>query len=167
MVRVGDVIEIPLSTGYKAFAHFVHRGKMGLMIRVYDFFTKEDIDIQVLRDVPQLFPPVITGLTAALRIGLWKKIGKIPVCEFVHPKFVSTLFGLKEGKTVATTWYLYDGEKDYRIGPVLPDEFKQLEFLVVWSPYDVVSRIETGEIPFPYRELIECNEYTPRAKSGN
>jgi hypothetical protein len=165
MVRVGDVIEIPLSTGYKAFAHYVHRGKMGPLIRVYDYFSKEDIDIDVLRNVPQLFPPVITGLTAALREGLWKKIGKIPVSEFVCPYFVSTFHDTQSGK--AGIWFLHDGEKYHRIGPVLPDELKQLEYLVVWSPYDVVSRIETGEIPFPYRELIECNEYTPRAKSGN
>jgi hypothetical protein len=36
-----------------------------------------------------------------------------------------------------------------------------LEFLSVWSPYDVAERIETGKGLFPNSELILNNQFTP------
>lgn len=57
---------------------------------------------------------------------------------------------------------MWDGEKEIKIGKELPDEYKTLEFLVVWNPPNVTQRIETGEIPFPFGELIRDNEFTPK-----
>jgi hypothetical protein len=33
---------------------------------------------------------------------------------------------------------------------------------VVWSPADIVERIETGQVPFPYGDLIRANAFAPR-----
>ena len=167
-VRVGDVFEIPLSDGRKAYGQYVFRDKkMGPLVQVFDLITEGDLPpeevLERLKSAKPLFPPVITGVFAAVRTGLWKVIGRLPIREFTYPKFVSTFYDQKTGK--ARIWFLYDGEKDIRIGPELPEEYKQLEFLMVWSPYDVMYRIETGEYPYPYGDLIRYNKFTPRETS--
>ena len=106
-----------------------------------------------------MFRPVITGLFAAIRTGLWKKIGYIQVNDFEYPNFIATNYNQKTGK--ASIWFLWNGEKYIRLGTELPEKYKELEYHMVWSPYDVVDRIETGKYPFPYRELIELNEFSP------
>ena len=133
---------------------------MGHLFQVYDLITEGIVQIDQLKEAKPLFPPVIVGLRAALRLGLWTIVGWMPVDEFVYPNFVSTLYDQKTGK--ARIWFLWDGERYIRIGDKLPEKYKKLEYSIVWSPYDVVKRIETGEYPFPYRELIQNNEFTPK-----
>ena len=55
----------------------------------------------------------------------------------------------------------HSGKKERKLGKKLPKRYKKLEFLVVWSPHNVVERIETGEIPFPYKDLIDKIEFEP------
>ena len=157
MIRKGDIFEIPLQNGYKAFGQYIQRCRMGPLIQVFDQITQEDLSVEQLIGAIPLFPPVYTGLFAAIKSGLWKKIGHLPVKVRDHPMFVST--PLNNITRKASTWYLYDGEQYIRIGNHLPEEYKKLEFLVVWSPFDVVERIETGKYPYPYGQLIEKNEY--------
>jgi len=162
MTKIGDVFEIPLSDGRKAYGQLVFRDKKnGPLIIIFNKITKESIlDVKELINIKPLFPPVITGLNAAIRTGMWRIIGKFPINDFVYPKFVNSDWNQKSGKAIM--WYVWDGEKDTKIGPFLPDELKNLEFLVVWSPYDVVYRIETGEYPSPYGDLIKFNKFSPR-----
>jgi len=163
--RVGDVFEIPLSDGRKAYGQYVFKDKekMGPLIQVFDLIIEGEIQpeqvLERLRNAGPLFPPVITGVSAAVRTGLWRVIGRLPVQGFVYPKFVAAFYDEKTGK--ARRWFLYDGEKYIPLGPELPEEYKQFEYLVVWSPYDVVHRIETGEYPYPYGDLIRYNKFTP------
>jgi Immunity protein 26 len=160
MTKVGDIFEIPLTIGKKGYGQYVCRDKMGPMIRVFDLITLESPRIDEIVKSDQRFPPVITGLFAALRTGFWTRIGHKKIESFVYPGFVSTFFDVKTGK--ARIWFYWDGEKDTRLGTQLPDEYKDKEFLMVWDPHDVVHRIETGEYPFPYRDLILYNKFTPR-----
>jgi hypothetical protein len=161
-VKVGDVFEIPLSNGKFAYGQYVFADpKMGPLISVFDHITEKSIDDpnELLGSSPK-FPPVITGVGAAVRVGLWRVIGTLPITNFKYPKFISTFWDQHTGE--ASTWYMWDGEKYVRVGRKLPDKLRQLEFLVVWSPYDVMHRIETGEYGFPYGDLIRDNKYVPR-----
>jgi hypothetical protein len=159
-LKVGHVLEIPLSMDRKAYGQYVFADKrMGPLFQVFDLITDTTVQLEELRGVKAMFPPVITGLRAAVRLDLWKVVGWIPVEEFVYPNFVSTLYNQKTGK--AGIWFLWNGTRDIRIGSKLPEKYKKLEFLIVWSPCDVATRIETGYYPFPYRELIQNNEFTP------
>lgn len=156
--KIGDIFQIPLSNGKRSYGQYLHHSKMGPIIRVYNLFSdKATIDQVVSSDL--LFPPVITGLYAAIKKGYWKVIGHSPILNFVHPRFVSAFYDQETGK--AKIWFLWDGQNEIKIGPVLPEEYKKLEFLVVWNPTNVVQRIETRKIPFPYDDLINKNEYTP------
>ena len=79
--------------------------------------------------------------------------------KFDYPKFVSAIYDQKTGKV--KIWYLWDERGYTKIGINLPEEFRTLEYLIVWAPQDVAIRIETGRYPFPYRELIQKNRFTP------
>jgi hypothetical protein len=161
MVKVGDVFEIPLSDGRFAYGQYVFKDrKMGPIIQIFDLISEGRIGIEQLETAHHLFPPIITGLFAAIRTGMWSIIGRKAVESFTYPNFVSTFFDDKAGK--ARIWFLWDGEKSVPLGTQLPDKYKKLEYLLVWNPPDVVRRIETGEYVFPFRELIQNNQFTPR-----
>lgn len=163
IVKVGDLFEITLSDNLRAIGHYVFKDdKNGMFIQVFDYLArKEEIKIEDAVKRPYMFPPVMTGLRAAVRAGLWPVIGKKPVIDFIYPKFISAFWNEKTGEVI--TWFLYDDWKYFKLGPVLPEEYKKLEFLVVWSPFDVIDRVETGIITFPYGEMIKNNKYTPLA----
>jgi len=161
--KIGDIIEIPLSNGKKAYGQYVFRDeKRGPLLQVYDLIIDSTtyVDMEDIVKAKPLFPPVITGLFAAIRTGLWKVVGNRPVKGFKYPGFISTFWNEKTGE--AGVWYLWNGTESIRLGYRLPEEYKNLEFGVAWSPYDVADRIETGEYPYPYGDIIRFNKYIPR-----
>jgi len=160
MTRVGTVFEITLSNNLRAYGQYAYKDKMGPIIQVFNFITKERPDLNVIVKSELLFPPVITGLFAALRTRFWIPVGFNEVKQFDYPGFISTFDNEKTGE--AGIWFYWDGENSIRLGKTLPDKYKSKEFLMVWDPHDVVHRIETGEYPFPYKDLILYNKYTPR-----
>lgn len=165
--KVGDIIEIPLSHGRKGYAQYVHwDSKVGPLIQVFDFVTHERLDDVMRLDSAQpLFPPVITGLFAAVRTGVWEVIGHLPASGFVYPGFVSTFWDQDTGR--ARDWYLWDGERSVPLGKELPREHRNKEYLVVWNPTDVATRIETGEYPFPYGDLLRDGQFAPRRRRSD
>ena len=160
MIKIGDVFEIPLSDDRLAYGQYVYKDKMGPIIQVFDLISEKKIRIDQFDKYKPLFPPIITGLFAAIRANIWTVIGRKEVEDFVYPNFVSAYYDEKTGK--ANTWFLWNGEKFITIGSKLQDNYKKLEYLVGWNPSDVVNRIETGEYIFPFRELILNNEFTPK-----
>jgi hypothetical protein len=160
-IIVGDVFEIPLSDGRKAYGQYVFWDeRMGPLIQVFDLLVREEIRTDQLLDRLQsakpLFPPVITGLFAAISAGFWHVIGHMPVGEFAYPGFISVMH---EGYEQRGLWYLWDGEKFIQLGRNLPEKHKHLEFLVVWDPHDIPHRIETGQNP--YERLIHGTSPPP------
>ena len=149
-IQIGDVFEMPLSDGRVAYGQYVFLDeKMGPLIRVFDLFTRGEVPWEQLVDQLQsaglLFPPVITGLFAAIRAGFWKIIGHMPTGEFTYPGFISTMH---ESYKQLSDWYLWDGKESVRLGRELPARYKHMEFLAGWDPHGVVHRIETGENPY-------------------
>jgi hypothetical protein len=166
IIKVGDVFEIPLSENRKSYGQYAFADKkVGPLIRVFDIIVQngEILDLETIVKIPLRFPPIITGVVAAMRKGFWKKLDNISVKDFVYPKFVSTLYDGKTGKPGA--WFLWDGEKSINVGNKLAEEYKGLEYLIVWNPSDVTQRIETGLYPFPYKDLMEKNEFVPKKTS--
>ena len=154
-IRVGDVFQIPLSDGRFAYGQYVYRDqKHGPIIRVFDFISEEEMEFERIRErlaqARLLFPPVITGVFAAVRTGMWKVIGNMPVNDFEYPNFLNVF---DENFQPISDWFLVTKDKTIRLGKRLPQMYKNLELLVVWSPHDIVHRIETGENP--YEEMIK------------
>jgi hypothetical protein len=158
IVRVGDILQIPLPNNKAAFAQYAFKdGKLGAVIRVYNYVVdiQTKFDINELIDKPLMFPPVfIAGINPALKNDRWKVIGSLPADDFVLPKFVSTLPHPETGE--ATTWFLIDKEKSVPIGKYLPEDYKDLEFHLYLTPEVIEKRIITGEKP--YDKLIKTNK---------
>jgi hypothetical protein len=155
-IQVGDIFAIPLSKNREAFGQYIYFDrKFGPLITIFSLIIDngKTADIKQILASKPLFPPIITGLFAAIRIKLWEKVGHAQVKNFKYPKFISTLVAPKTKE--ATTWHLWDGNKWTNIGNKVTKKYKKLEFLVVHSPYDIPNRIETGEKPF--KKLIDTN----------
>ena len=152
-LRVGAVVEIPLSDGRFAYGWYVHWDKeQGPLLQVLDIFSTGEMDLAQIETARPLFRPVVTGLRAAVRTGLWTIIGFIPVSEFDYPAFVAPFVNEETGK--ATRWFLWDGNSYVALGYELPREYWDLERLVVWDPRGLAKRIETGENPFAVQKLL-------------
>lgn len=147
-IRVGDIFQIPLSDSRKAYGQYVKKDPMGPVVKIFDLITEENIEPDKVRAAGLLFPPVITGLFAAVKSGLWKRIGHIPISNFEYQNFISATYDEKT-KQVGT-WYLWDGDHFVPLGKTLPEQYKQLEQLIVWEPKTLVRRIETGENPYEF-----------------
>lgn len=154
-IRVGDIFQIPLSHGRYAYGQYVYRDKKhGPIIRVFDVITEDKMEFdQIQKQLAYarlLFPPVITGIFAAIRTGMWKVIGNMPINDFEYPRFINVF---DENYQPKSDWFLITEGETVRLGKKLPHAYKDLELLVVWSPHDIVHRIETGENP--YAKMIQ------------
>lgn len=165
-LKTGDILQLPLSDGTYAVAQivlldFTKGAPMNPLIRVVKgrYHLDEKIDLDKVDLTDQLFPPILTGVGGAVKAGFWQKIGHRPVENFKYPAFISTIWSQDTGE--AGTWYLRDESGTYTLGEELQKELKNLEFDIILDPHDVNTRIETGEITFPFRDLIIHNRFTP------
>jgi hypothetical protein len=162
MTRVGDIIKIPLTNERYAYGQYVFKDpKNGPLLKIFNLITdKAEVNFDELTELDSLFPPIITGISRAVSVGMWQVVGKRPITNFVYPQFISSLWDNKTNRVI--NWFLWDGREYIKIGGELPEEYKKLEYLIVWSPYDVVHRIETGEYVYPYGDLIRYNKFSAR-----
>lgn len=144
--KVGDVYEIQLSDGRKAYAQFIHEDRIyGSMLSVFDLITLDDAALNIILGSPQKFPPIICDISQGIRENIMKPIGHDTIQQFNYPGFVVWKEDDRNRKPAA--WYLWDGRDFYRLSTVLPEKFHRLEYLRVWSAQELVERIETGKLP--------------------
>lgn len=124
-MEIGDVFLAPLTGGRSAYGQYIAKDRMGPLVRIFDLISENEIELAELQSVGFMFPPVITGLFAAIRSGLWKLIGTLPVRDFEYPYFISARYDKKTGKT--GMWYLWDGSRYTPIGRTLPEYYKNFE----------------------------------------
>ena len=96
--KVDGIFEITLSNSKRAFAQFLHFGKMGPIIQVFDLISMSESTLDSVLASKPLFPPIITGLFAAIRGGFWKVIGNRPVASFTQPRFVTAAYDERTGE---------------------------------------------------------------------
>jgi hypothetical protein len=155
-VKIGDILAMPLSNGRFAFGQYLYYdNKYGPLTSILDLISETTDVIDLLKDAKPLFPPIITGINAAVRTKMWKVIGNIEIKKFIYPGFISANYNEKTG--VVGSWFLWNGERSIYLGSILPDKYKRLEYLVVWSQYDVIDRIEFGKYPQFLSKLINEN----------
>jgi hypothetical protein len=148
-LRVGSVLEIPLSDGRKAFGRYLHRdAKEGQILQIYDLFLKnnENLDLSLLRIAKDLFQPIFVGISGAVGEGWWKIIGYLPVENFTYPGFLAAHWSGEP--PVVYRWFFWDGVKSIPLGTKLPDEYKKYEYIGGYAAPDIAKRIETGEESF-------------------
>lgn len=144
--KVGDFLQIPLSDGRYAYGQYVfHDDIKGPLLQVFDRFTSVPVDVEHVELAGPLFPPVVTYLNHAVRTGRWQIIGTRPVAKFTYPGFIN---GIEDSDGKINMWWLWDGLRETRLGPMLPDRYKSLEFQVLWTLDSVEERIRSGSDPY-------------------
>lgn len=144
-LKVGDIFEIPLSDGTYAYGQYYVGDKSGHIIRIFNYRGRNKITPEKAVTYPLLFPPIHVGIRSPFRDGpsekLWKKIGHIPITDFVTPIFRSAI-PISPGKY--GKWYIVQGDKVEEVGFKLPEKYKKLEQSGVWPADWVNERIENG-----------------------
>lgn len=148
-VRIGDIVEIQTSKGL-AYALYSHKHdkppKYGALLRVFDqLFQERPKDIQGLAKLPIRFSAFFP-LQAAVKQDIVKVIGNITVPENLKP-FPLFRSGIpdKTTKKIAT-WWLWNGEKSWRIGELTPEQ-RKLPLRGILNDTMLIHQIETGWRP--------------------
>src|SRR5260221_13545948 len=95
IIKIGDIFEIPLSDGKRAYGQYVYYDKRyGPIVRIFNYFRDKDTlpDIDELMNAPLLFPPLIMGIFATIRESIWKVIGNRKVSDFKYPGFLEAMW---------------------------------------------------------------------------
>lgn len=126
--RVGDVVEIDLCDGFRAYARVLDEGSFA----VYDCRTETEFPLDDILRLPVLFEVAV--MRWAVTKGRWKVIGTAPI-ESAHsvpaPKFIEDQ--LNKGH-----FEIYEHGK---IRPASRAECIGLECMAVWDPEHVEDRI--------------------------
>jgi len=155
-LRLGDAFSIPLEDGRTAYGQYVFRDReTGPLVKVFDLFTVDSValpDAHILATLPDcgtILGPVLAGVGAATRTGLWPILGNLAVRDFSYPGFLNVFH---EGFVWWGNWYFWNGEYSKNLGQVLPAQYAHTEFLAVWDPQTLAHLIATGENP--YGEMV-------------
>lgn len=150
---IGDVFEFPLPDGRLAYAQYIHRDKegeagFGILVRVLDRLSDVPLSVPDLRDAHNLFPPVYVGLLALMRLGRWKRIGRMPIPTDPLPRF-RWRTGPETGPGEYANWYVIDLVTATRtfVGRLTP-ELRSLEFQCAWGSEVLAQRIASGQNPY-------------------
>jgi hypothetical protein len=165
VVSIGDVFEIPLTDGRKAYGQYIYLDKLGPIIRVFDYFTKpkEFVDLNKINISKLLFPPVYAGVGGAVRAGVWKVIGILSTNDYTFSGFISEIseipFNQNEPVRIKK-WFFWDGKKFTELGKILPEKYQHYESQAVYPADMIAQRIETGFDMFEYPKKF--NRYMTR-----
>jgi len=150
IIKLGDVFEIPLSDGRKAYGQYVYSDSGGPIMRIFNYFTlpNEKLDLQAIDTKKLLFPPVYAGIMGAVRAKVWKVIGELPFDDY---KFEGFLSEIKEiGTNKVKRWFFWDGKTSHDLGCSLPKKYVNFENTAVYPADMIAERIETGFNMFEY-----------------
>jgi hypothetical protein len=144
--KSGDIVEVRTSRGL-AYAQLKHKHRtFGSLIRLIDgFHESRPSDLEALAAGCTRFVTFFP-LGAAVRRGFVVIIGNasIPVDAKEFPVFRD---GVADPKTKSVAiWWLWDGEKEWRVG-TLTDQQKKYPIRAVWNDTLLVSRLESGWTP--------------------
>jgi hypothetical protein len=147
-VRIGDIIEIKTSKGlaYALYTHkHEHPPRFGAMLRVFDrLYPSRPQVVSEIVSLPVRFT-IFFPLQAALNRHLVEVVGNVPIPENLRP-FPIFRDGNTSSGTNVTTWWLWDGEKEWRIGTLTPEQ-RKLPIRAVWNDTLLIHRIEDGWRP--------------------
>ena len=145
-IKIGDVVEIKTSKGL-AYAQYTHKHKQyGALLRVFDgFHVVRPIDFTgIANSCPKFscfFP-----LSAAVdrNIVLIASNANVSDDMKVFPVFRAGMIDPSLKKVV--TWWLWDGEEEWRIGSLSKDQ-RRFSIRGVWNDTFLIERIESGWTP--------------------
>jgi hypothetical protein len=141
----GSVVEIPLPNGKLGYAQYLRNERDGPLIQVFDCQSDTALSVSEVAELRPLWPPILGGILYAVAHDRWKVIGKLPIPDFPPPLFK---WGFPDDDGRVHRWFLRSEMADAPLGEVLPEQYKDLEFHVIWGPDSIEERIVTGTNDF-------------------
>lgn len=144
-IMVGDIIEIPVKGGF-AYAQYIlkHEG-YGYLISVFPQIRKEPLEnfselSEDIKHYATFFP-----IESVVKQKIFNVVSNLPIPEYAKdfPLFKT---GIKNKEGVIETWWLWDGEKEWKVGK-LTDKQKSLPDRGIWNHTLLIERIEEGWSP--------------------
>jgi hypothetical protein len=147
-VRFGDIIEIQTRKGL-SYVQYTHRNELfGYLVHVLPgFFKSRPPDFNRIAGQETQFVAFIP-LQAALNRHIFHVVGnvKIPESKIPFPMFRAAGGSGDRITGKISTWWLWDGEKSWIIGPIKPEQ-RKLPIKEVWNDTLLIDRIEAGWRP--------------------
>jgi hypothetical protein len=144
--RIGDIAEIKTEKGL-AYAQYTHKHKQfGALIRIFSKLYESRLsDVSQLADAKVAFV-CFFPLNAAISKGIVTNIGNItvPLNAQKFPTFRDGVADPKTGKV--NTWWLWDGENEWKVGVLTPEQ-RKFPIRGVWNDTLLVERIQSGWTP--------------------
>lgn len=149
--KIGDVIEILTSKGL-AYVQYTHEHtklpKWGSLIRILQGFydirpsQKELVELVKKPHRFRTFCPVYYGINT----GDWKLVGNFPVPEFAQKFPIFKLSTALPGEDpLEKTWWLWDGEKEWKVGKLSLEEQKKYPLQKICNDTALIENIETAK----------------------
>jgi hypothetical protein len=144
--KIGDIVEIATKRGL-AYAQFTHKHKMysALLRLLPGFYDQRPADLACLASSGTKFVTFFP-LGAAVKRGIVEIVGNttVPDEAKAFPLFRS---GIPDRDTKkVNTWWLWDGEKEWRVGELTPEQMK-LPIRGIWNDTVLVERLEADWLP--------------------
>ena len=139
--KIGDIVEIPLSTSRLGYAQYTHKHKKyGELLRVFRQ-TDQISEMQEFEKAEHLFTTFFP-LGSALNRGIVSIVGNLPIrAEFKNfPVFRA---GLPNQQGKVEVWWLWNGESEEKIG-VLSDEQMKYPIRGIINDTLLIERICDG-----------------------
>lgn len=147
LIRPGDIFEIPTKKGF-AYGQVTHRHKQfGDLVRILPGFFPNPLDsFGAIVNAEELFKTFIP-LGAAVHRKVFRIVGNEAVPDFAQ-QFPIFRDGIQEQSTkqIGSNWWLWDGEKEWRVGSLTPEQ-RKFPIRAVWNDTLLVERIENGWNP--------------------
>lgn len=146
--NVGDIIEIVTPNGL-AFAQYInydkkrHQGTLLALLPGLFAERPDSIETLVAQNPLYFF---FYPLGAALRQGLVEFVTNIPVPAFNNSFPLMRCKGMIEKDGKVTNWWLWDGDKMWRVEQLSPEDY-QLSTDGVWGHELLIQRIVDGWTP--------------------
>ncbi len=146
-VKIGDIVEVPTALGL-AYAQYTHQHPShGALLRVIEgFFPERPQDLDKLAAAQTKFFTFLP-LQGTVRVGLATYIGwaPVPAHSSKFPLFRSGMFD-PSTKCVGDNWWLWDGDREWRVGKLKPEQY-HLPLRQIVNVAMLVHRLEIGWLP--------------------
>lgn len=145
-LKIGDVVEIATKNGLR-YAQYTHKHKQyGALLRVlegtYEVRPEIGSDFVKSKSVFVCFFP----LNAAVQKGIVSVVCNLDVPVEARPFPVFRAGVVDPATRKVGVWWLWDGEKEWRIGELTPEQ-RRLSIRGVWNDTFLIERLESGWTP--------------------
>lgn len=148
ILKIGDVICVPLQDGNYAYLQYVYLGSSGTMIRVNDKISTTPCSIDRVKDFNNLlFNPVYVFLKDAVRELGWYRIGNVPCDDFKMPILKCTWYDNDTKKLLV--YRLIKGEDliDIDVATIEDPQYINFEPDFIYGGDSIEYRIREGVTP--------------------